>query len=386
MKKILLISQCIPQWYADLLSSALINIGELEIVTGSNIKGNIICKTPVYKSDKILSKLISWFKYFIYVNNWMKKNKKINYDLVICVSNPPINSYIGLKLKNVFNSKFIYMNWDLYPQIISSTFKSRFLKLICNIWEKWNITYFPKIDKILTIGNVMGESICKNNREMINVDIIPVSVNVNKLKPIDKKENIFVKNNKLENKFIVLYSGKMGIGHNIEIILESANILSSNEQIEFVFIGGGAKYNMIENYIYKNKSSNILLLPWQTENTFPLSIACGDIGIVSQEVNISHLFMPSKTYSMMACGEAIIGICTEYDDLCRTIKKCKCGETVTDGNPITLANIILRLSYDKNTLNKYKEASRMSAETFYSDEVIKEKYIKLFNEILCINK
>ena len=378
MKKVLIISQSIPQWYVDLLTLALYNIGEIEIVTGSNVKGNVISKTPIYDSRNTLSKLISWVKYFFYVLDWIRKNKKKKYDLIICVSNPPINSYIGLKLKKIFKSKFVYMNWDLYPQIISSTFNNSIIHFMCNLWEKWNESNYQMIDKILTIGNIMAESICKNIK-LNNIDVIPVSVNVKKLKPIEKQNNEFIKKYGLENKFIVLYSGKMGVGHNVEIILDSAKILLSREYIKFIFIGGGAKYNKIEHFIYQNKCSNILLLPWQPEDIFPLSIACGDIGIVSQEVNVSHLFMPSKTYSMMACGEAIVGICTEHDDLYKTIKECKCGETVTDNNPETLANIILKLSDDKNTLFSYKRSSRIASETFFSNEIIKKE---LFNKLL----
>ena len=36
---------------------------------------------------------------------------------------------------------------------------------------------------------------------------------------------------------------------------------------------------------------------------------------LTQEERLAHLFLPSKTYSMMACGMPVIGLCSNKDDL-----------------------------------------------------------------------
>ena len=65
----------------------------------------------------------------------------------------------------------------------------------------------------------------------------------------------------------------------------------------------------------EENGKNVSLYPLQPEEMFHYSIACGDIGIVSQEKKLSHLFMPSKTYDLMATGTGIIGISNGDDDL-----------------------------------------------------------------------
>ena len=379
-KRILIISQVIPQWYVDLLSSVFDSDDTIDIITGSKVKGNVI-SSPKHDPTSLKSRLISWVKHYRFMMKWIRRNKHIKYDLIFAVSNPPINPYIGLKLKKVYNAPFVYMNWDLYPQVIRSSIKNPISSICCKLWSSWNSINFHKIDKIITIGDVMASSLNEDIKNKVDVSVIPIGVDTQVLKPIDKSLNKFCVENDLVNKFVVLYSGKMGIGHNIELILEAAKKLEHNSNIIFVFIGFGPKYKTVEDYISANSSINVRLYPLQDEEMFPFSMACGDIGIVTQESSMAHLFMPSKVYSMMACGEAIVGLCTEHDDL-NTLVKCDCvGLTVTSNSAEELVDVITKLSDDNVTLNSYKKQSRKTAVEKYELSIIKSKYIQLFDNV-----
>ena len=149
-----------------------------------------------------------------------------------------------------------------------------------------------------------------------------------------------------------------------------------------MFIGFGPKYDIIEQHIRNNHSENIMLLPLQSEEMFPYSMACGDIGIVSQEASMAHLFMPSKVYSMMACGEAIIGIGTDNDDLSALIKNDKIGITIVNGSPDSLVESIIKLYKEPEMLQEYKNASRKATEEKYDLSVIQQNYSQLFRNYL----
>ena len=378
LNHVLIVSQVIPQWYVDVLTDALGQECQIDIITGSTeIRGNII-SSPEHEAESLKSRLICWYKHFIFMNRWMKENKNKKYDMIFAVSNPPINSYIGLQLKKRFNAPFVYMNWDLYPQVIERNINNPLGQLVCKIWHKWNNRNYPKIDQLLTIGDVMSESMTAHIKHKISVDVIPVSVDVEKLKPLDKTENPFCIEHELTDKFVVLYSGKMGIGHNIELILDAANLLRNNKKIVFVFIGNGPKYSLVDDYIRRNALTNIQLYPLQSEEIFPNSIACGDIGIVTQEASMADLFMPSKTYSMMACGEAIVGICTKHDDLYGLLKCGEFGVAVTEMSAEKMALVINELYENKERLKIMQSAARKCVERLYSNRIIEKRYREIF--------
>ena len=53
-KQILIVSQVIPQWYVDVLTDALGEEVHIDIITGSNVIGNII-KSPGHDADSLKS-------------------------------------------------------------------------------------------------------------------------------------------------------------------------------------------------------------------------------------------------------------------------------------------------------------------------------------------
>lgn len=380
-KNVLVISQVIPQWYVDLLSQALGENVHIDIMTGSGVRGSVI-QSPKHDARSFKSRLICWWKHYWFVKLWAYQNKEKKYDLIFAVSNPPINSYIGLSLKKRFNAPFVYMNWDLYPQVIEETIHNSIVKYICNVWNGWNSKNYPKINRILTIGSVMADSMQRPLNRSVEITVLPIAVDTDYLKPISKDANPFVKQYNLKDKFVVLYSGKMGIGHNIELILEAAVKLQSISQIQFVFIGEGPKYSVVERFIEENQCQNILLLPLQSNEVFPYSMACGDVGIVTQETKMAHLFMPSKTYSMMACGQAIIGLGTDKDDLYHLIQENEIGISITKQDSTILAEEIKHLFYKTSDLVKYQQNARIVAKEQFSLKIIKEKYRILFKELL----
>jgi glycosyltransferase involved in cell wall biosynthesis len=382
MKNVLVVSQVIPQWYIDTLRNALGEESHIDVITGSDVTGVNVIPSPRHDARSFKSRLICWVKHYRFIKKWMNSNKHTHYDLIFAVSNPPINAAIGLKLKKLFDAPFVYMNWDLYPQVIEYGVRNVVGKTVSRLWHRWNNRNYPKIDRMLTIGNVMAETINNSLERKIKIDVLPVAVDTVRLRPIEKANNPFAVEHHLTDKFVVLYSGKMGVGHNIELILAASQQLKQYSEIKFVFIGNGPKYEVVKRFMAENNSPNILLLPLQQEEMFPFSIACGDIGIVSQEASMAHLFMPSKTYSMMACGEAIIGIGSEHDDLKCLIERTNVGFNISRKDVRYLANCILKLYDNCEMLNSFKSNARRIAESEYSISVMQSRYSKLFNRLL----
>jgi glycosyltransferase involved in cell wall biosynthesis len=383
---VLILSQAIGSKYLKIIYEALPKNSDVTLITGSRVDTDpeiTIIKSPGHSPDSLISRLNCWLKYFFFLFWWAFNNEK-KFDLIYATSNPPINAYIVARLlKKKEETKFVYMNWDIYPHIIEESFSQGFVKLLCKRWHRINDKIYKKVDKMITIGDTMSNSINAKLKRPIDIEVIPIATDTYKLAPIEKNRNPFSLENDMINKFIVLYSGKMGYGHNIPLILKAADKLKGNKDINFVFIGNGPGYKIVEEYIKDNNNPvNVKLFPLQPVDVFPFSMSCGDIGLVSQEAKLSHLFMPSKTYDMMSCGLAIIGICSGKDDLSHLIEKFGIGEYVFSNNPSDLAKMILKLYRNKDLLQKYKRQAREVAVSFYSKEQIIKKYNSVFKEVL----
>lgn len=381
MKNILILSQKVSDVHMDIIKSALPKDCNVDVITGSKLERHSYITSPGHDPESLKSRLKCWFGYYKFVNKWSKKTDK-KYDLIFATSNPPINGYLGVKLKKRMKSKFVYMNWDLYPQVIETSMSGLIPKVFSKCWHFVNNRIYPKIDRMVTIGEEMGKTINKSLKKEIPVDIIPMFTDANRMRPVSKSENKFCIENGLTDKFIVLYSGKMGLGHNLEILLNASEQLKEYEDILFLFIGHGQKYDMIKNWIESKKSTNVRIMPLQSEEMFPLSMACGDIGFISQEKDAAKCFMPAKTYDMMACGMAVIAYSEGTDDLSNLVRKYDLGIVMTENNPTLLAENIVKMYNDKMLINSYSKNSRKSAEDIFDMKPITDSYRNVFRKFL----
>lgn len=378
---VLLISQSLAQYELDQLVASFPGDAQFVILTGSELfhEHVRIVRTTAHDSRSLKSRLICWIKYWTEVRAWQKKNEE-HYDLIYATSNPPINSVLGYWLKKKLNAPFVYMNWDIYPQIIEETYPNILIRIICRGWHMMNSRIYPKIDQMITIGQVMSESINAPLKKKIPIEIIPIACNTDIMIPREKETNPFVIENHLEGMFVVLYSGKLGYGHNIKAILNAANALKSYKDIVFVFIGKGPRCQEVEEYI-QDGGQNVRLFPYQPESIVPYSIACGDVGIVSQEAKLAHLFLPSKTYNLMACGIPVIGLCSKHDDLQYHLEHTKTGIPLTTGEEEKLSAVILDLYQNVEKRLQYGRKAREIACKYFSEQAVLEKYRNLFRSI-----
>ncbi len=382
---VLVVSQYITPDYFEMLKKAFPIETHFIVHAGNQLKEetNIqLVRAPKHDPRSLGSRIKCWFQFLHHMKRWTTENKDLKIDLIYTTSNPPINSYIGKQiLKKTFNAPLIYMNWDIYPQIIEETYNNIVVKIVCRFWHKMNCHIYPKIDKVITIGDRVAKSINDCLDKRIDITVIPITPNLEKLKPIPKEKNEFLEMTNLKNKFIVLYSGKMGYGHNIQLILDAAKILESEKNIEFVFIGHGPGSKLVEKYIEEN-GKNVSLYPLQPEEVFRYSISCGDIGIVSQEKKLSHLFMPSKTYDLMATGTGVIGISNGDDDLSSLIEKKEIGFCITNNRAEELADKIKELYQNPDKVELLGNTARKVIEEEYSEEMLKKKYREVLKEVM----
>lgn len=365
----------------DILKEALPSECEVDLITGSHLERHSYIQAPPHDPISLKSRLVCWYKFYRFVMKWARRQKNI-YDLIFATSNPPVNGLLGVRLKKRLGGKFVYMNWDLYPQVIETSMSGLVAKLFSRCWHWLNNRIYPQVDQMVTIGAEMGKTINASLKNEIVVDVIPMFTDAERMCPIPKDENRFCIENGLVDKFVVLYSGKMGLGHNLEILLESSELLKDTDAIRFVFIGHGQKYETVHNWILTKNSTNVVLFPLQSEEMFPLSMACGDIGFISQEKKAAKCFMPAKTYDMMACGMAVIAYSEGTDDLSCLVREGDFGVTITENDPALLAQKIRELYADRDMLHTYSQKARQLAENRFDKKTVTERYRTVFDKFL----
>jgi glycosyltransferase involved in cell wall biosynthesis len=360
------------------------------LLTGDPEKLNISRSSTVelvsaasYNNTSTLDRIKSWLAYafnsFVFCLSQMNKR-----DILFIVSNPPINGVIGLLVHKLRKAQYILLIYDIYPDVLIQFSLINESNLIIKIWRWLNKSTLENASAVITIGNQMASHLAQQfdleNAKTPTIFVIPPWVDTQVIKPIAKDSNPFLKKLNLLDKLIVMYSGNFGVSHNIEVILQACQRLKDTKPIHFLLIGRGAKWNEAKQYQHDHHLENLDVLPYLPESDYIYSIAAADIALVSLELQADGLMLPGKTYSSMAAGSAIIGICGPKNDLRQTILEHRCGVCV-EPNVSQLADAIYHLANSSRVLQELKDNSRYAAEHYFSRQVHQDSFFKVMQHV-----
>jgi glycosyltransferase involved in cell wall biosynthesis len=319
-------------------------------------------KRNSYDKGSILGRLISWILFYGTTLPVVLFKRK---DHLFLVSNPPLNFFFGFVFNILTHTKFSLLLWDIYPDIIIQSGVTSKGNPISRIWSFLNSIAFPKASRIFTVSEFLASEIAKYRKGLLtNIRVIPTWTDAEKIKPIPKEENLFISEYNLFGKFVVMYSGNMGKTHDLETLIEVAELMIADTDVVFVLIGDGEKREKIVQQVSERRLRNVMVLPFQEPEMFPKSIASADIGIVTLAAGFENYSVPSKTYYLMAAGAVIFAIAKGRSELESIIGKFECGYRFDPGDANAIVQEIKSLSIDKAKRVKLSENSRKAALQF----------------------
>jgi colanic acid biosynthesis glycosyl transferase WcaI len=294
-----------------------------------NIKVIRLRLPKVDKTSK-LSRMKYIFSYFILANIALLKEKA---DIIFTISQPPIlGGLIGTIGKFIKRAKHVYNIQDFNPEqaeAISYTSK-QFIFKIARAIDKLNCRY---ADQVVVVGHDMAETLKKrfNHKNVPNHVVINNWTNEKEIIPLDKNEPYvaeFLERHNLTDKFIVMYSGNLGLYYDLENIIKVTNEFRDYKDLAFVFIGEGAVKKQMQQYVEENDIKNVLFLPYQPKEFIKYSLNAADVHFVVNQKGIKGVSVPSKIYGVMAAGKPILGVLEQGSEAQLLIDKSNCGVVV----------------------------------------------------------
>nr|WP_246597063.1 glycosyltransferase family 4 protein [Pontibacter aydingkolensis] len=198
------------------------------------------------------------------------------------------------------------------------------------------------------------------------IKVIPNWSDVTLFTPIPKDQNPFIRDHGLEGKFLVQYSGNIGYTHNVEVLVELAKELKSHNDIIFQIIGRGERTAAIKELVEEYQLNNVRLLPFQADDILPYSLAAADLAVITLNDETALVSVPSKTYNLLAVGAPLLCISSANSELNRLVKIYQNGSSFESSSIKEMADFVLELMLNSNTLNHYKINSRKASENFTS--------------------
>jgi glycosyltransferase involved in cell wall biosynthesis len=364
MEKIVFINQVASHLTKDIINAFAETYDDISLIAGSiSETGNPLNKKVKlshilkYNRKSILKRFLTWslatVQIVLIINLKFRK-----YHLFI-TSNPPTLAFITLFCRNKYSVQIL----DIYPDaLVSGGFISS-SSWINKIWIKRNRKFFSDAANVFTLTEGMAETLsqyCKTDK----LKVIPQWPSSTGYSKIERSNNKFIQANAMEKYFIVMYSGNIGLGHHVDILVRTAKILKDQKEILFVIIGEGWNKPLVEKLIKEYELSNCLLLPYQPESMFKHSIQAADIGVVSVSKELASLCVPIKTYNLINNEVPLLCITEGKSELAVLVSKYDIGKCFTPNQLNEMSDYIKSLKSDKERILRYKQNLRKCSENF----------------------
>lgn len=298
-------------------------------------------------------------------------------DLVWGTSPPIFQGVTAWAIARLKHARFVFEVRDLWPAfaIAVGVLKNNFLIRISELLEK-----FLYLHADLIMVNSPGFIQHTSQRGAKHIALIPNGADTSMFHP-EQDGASFRHNHNLMNKYVVLYAGAHGLSNDLGIVLETAAILKSQENVTFVLLGDGKDKPKLQKQAYALGLDNLKFVPPVPKEEMSVALAAADACIaILKPLELYKTVYPNKVFDYMAAGRPVI---LAIEGVIRDVlEHAKGGVPVPPGNPQEMAQAIRSLADQPEIGKEMGINARRYIEKHFDRVVIADKLEKLFQDLL----
>ena len=316
-----------------------------EKINGVNV---IRVPVPEFNKSSKVSRVKNLLAYFF---NARKVTRKLgHFDYVFTISQPPImGGMLGVYGKKKVGGKLIYCIQDFNPEQIEATGYIKF-KPLMNVAKWLDNRSCRKSDLVITVGRDLVETLKERfkgkavpNHTMINNWIDDKSIYP--LESNDPGVVEFKAKYGLEDKFIIMYSGNIGLYYDLEGLIKVIENFKEAKSCDgrdtvFAFVGAGSILDKLVQYKEDHKLDNVVFIPYQEKDKLIYSLNAADVHWCVNAKGIKGVSCPSKFYGIAGVGKPVLGVLESGSEVEMLINEIGCGKVSEPGDYVRVAGDI----------------------------------------------
>ncbi len=165
----------------------------------------------------------------------------------------------------------------------------------------------------------------------------------------------------LDDRFLVVHAGNMGVKQGLEVIVRAAELSRSDPSIEFLLVGDGARRRFLEEEAQGRKLTNLRFVPLLPRSEFLELLAAADVCLVTQQRSVAEIVFPSKVITLLAAGRPIVASVNPQSEIAHVVDRSGGGIVVEPEDAAVLADAIRELRDDASRLQSMGEQGRRHA-------------------------
>lgn len=233
--------------------------------------------------------------------------------------------------------------------------------------------------RIVALSTGMARRLQAQGADVDRVRVIPNWADGADLTPVPREANPFRTEHGLGDRFVAMYSGNLGLGHDVATVIRAAAILETRcPRALLVFVGDGARRAEAERLAAG--LGNVRFLPYQPRARLAESLSAADVHLVTLRPELEGLLVPSKLYGALASSRPVCYVGPPGCEAATVVREHRLGWTGVPGDAAGLADAIAALA--ENTAH-WSSICRRAREVFtqtYDRPVALQRWAQVLDE------
>lgn len=330
-----------------------------------------------FSKASFLGRLANYASFFVAALVAAIRSQRPN--VIVVETDPPLLCLLGAVARWRHRCRLIVYLQDIYPDVAVAVGKLR------DGWlTSWLRRLFFRVyrtaDRVVVLSEDMKSVLRGGGVASSTIRIIPNWVDTSTVWPV-KHDNAFRRRHDLDGKFVVMYSGNMGLCQRLETVLSAAELLRHRPHILFVLVGNGASRADLETLSQERRLSNVRFFDYRPRSELPESLSAADVHLVSLDPRVTNCLMPSKLYGILASGTALVAVAREHCELSQVVQEATVGLVVEPDNPRALASRLLWCADHPRQLQEMGMRARALAEARYDRRISTSCFAQMLSEL-----
>src|SRR5262249_32233810 len=232
---------------------------------------------------------------------------------VVCGSLPPMLSVAVAAAAAVRRRRFFYKVDALYPDLAVrlGVFRPGVLTHLLAAMSRFALR---RAAVVVAIDTRMRDELARSNPRL-RVEVIPNWCDGEWMRPEPEAGRAFRESQNAGERFVVLYSGNLGLCHEFDGVIAAARELEtrSTGRFLFLFIGTGPRRAAAE--AAARGLESVRFLDFLPPAEVPASHSAADLMLITLKPELVGLVVPSKFYTAIAAGKPVLYVSGRPDGI-----------------------------------------------------------------------
>jgi len=277
-------------------------------------------------------------------------------DLIVTMTTPPLLAIGGRILKALRGTRHYIWEMDLFPDALVSLGALSERGWITRVLGWLEDSCRRRSDGIIALGPCMRRRLVSRGipRNLVRVAENWADGGTISPGPYRRSEPLNV-----------LYSGNLGLSHDVDTIACAMRHFRNDPRFVFTFAGGGVGRSRLEAICSTEGIGNARFLPYASRDRMGEHLGQADIGLVTERAICIGTVVPSKVYGLMAAGRPILFIGPRRATPSLLIRRFQCGWHVEAGDSGPLIALLESLSANRETIWRHGRRARAAFDRYY---------------------